>query len=600
MSPSRYLAISLTAILVIFLTGNLGVSLLPVQPRLDLTAEQRFTLSPTSRTIARTLSEPVEVTVYFSERTAQNLPAIRNHGERVVALGRALEAASRGKLRVSVVEPAPFSPEEDAAIAAGLISVPTEDGEPFYLGAVGTNSVDERRHVPFFSPDRADLLEFEWARLLSELERPPQEIVSIYSGIALEDFSGPRFFFSELRRAYELRVLDEDFTTISDDSGLLVLIHPHALSPAQWEEVKRFLRLRGRALIFVDPFSRLAAAPAVAGLNPQLEDAPSDLGPLAELIGVSLDTGETVLDAASGLPVDVELDGRVVERVYPAWFRIDGAGLNADTAITGPLANGIHVAAAGVLRPLPATGANVTPLLRSSPDSWTVETALVGDDPLPSALMATQTDALASHVVAALVRGSWPDAEVGDAASYQVVVVADTDLLDDAFYLAGDTGQGPIFAADNAAFFMNAVDVLSGREGLVDLRSANQRERRLTRLDALRADAQRRLQAEEEGLRRDLAAIETRIGELRQASPGMGTGSLAARDRSVETQIALQNAQAALAETRERLRAVEGAFRADIERLSFWLNLMTVWLVPVLVLVAAVVWFSRQRRRRRA
>ncbi len=66
--------------------------------------------------------------------------------ERVEELLGAYRRLSGGKLRIERLDPAPFSPEEDLAVAEGLEGLPiSDDGTLAYFGLTGRNSTDDQR-----------------------------------------------------------------------------------------------------------------------------------------------------------------------------------------------------------------------------------------------------------------------------------------------------------------------------------------------------------------------------------------------------------------------------------------------------------------------
>ncbi len=91
--------------------------------------------------------------LFFSEKTAKAIPQIKNHGDRVRELLEELVSRSNGKLTLKVIDPQPFSEEEDRATELGISSVPIgATGEKLYLGLAATNSTDGKESIPYFDP----------------------------------------------------------------------------------------------------------------------------------------------------------------------------------------------------------------------------------------------------------------------------------------------------------------------------------------------------------------------------------------------------------------------------------------------------------------
>jgi ABC-type uncharacterized transport system involved in gliding motility auxiliary subunit len=178
----------------------------------------------------------------------------------------------------------------------------------------------------------------------------------------------------------------------------------------------------------------------------------------------------------------------------------------------------------------------------------------------------------------------------------QVVIVSDSDFLADELYV----GQDGAPAMDNAAFALNAIDVLGGSDALVSLRSRAPALRRMTRLDDMERDAQRRIEAEQERLQSDLQQTEARLANLQAHGQGSGyfSGNLGAELNDEERQ-EIEQFRAKVKETRGALRGLQRNLRGDIERLEALLVFINLWLAPILVAGAGVYVFWRRNRRTR-
>ena len=155
--------------------------------RLDLTDNQLFTLSEGTRNILQNLEEPVHLRLYLSEKLATGLPGISAYAVRVRELLEEYRRVASGKLRLSVIDPEPFSEEEDRAVGLGLQGVPVNDGTAtFYFGLVGTGSTDEEQIIPFFQPDREEQLEYDLTQLIHQLANPKQKVIGLLSTLPID------------------------------------------------------------------------------------------------------------------------------------------------------------------------------------------------------------------------------------------------------------------------------------------------------------------------------------------------------------------------------------------------------------------------------
>ncbi|HHN73256.1 MAG TPA: ABC transporter, partial [Thermopetrobacter sp.] len=182
----RGMAILAIALAFVALAGiNLFASQMLRIHRADFTEEKLFTISPVTREVLRKVEEPLTIRFYFSRALAERAPLYAEFGARVRALLRHYSDLSRGRIRVEVIDPEPFSPEEDRAIAAGLQAIPLGDGRSAYFGIVGENATDQQEVIPFLSAERASQLEYDLTRLVHKLINPEKKVVGIITSLPM-------------------------------------------------------------------------------------------------------------------------------------------------------------------------------------------------------------------------------------------------------------------------------------------------------------------------------------------------------------------------------------------------------------------------------
>src|SRR4051812_47790421 len=90
---------------VLFVGITLLANTLLRNAKLDLTADRLYTVSEGTEHILKGLKEPVNLYLFFSERTATSIPEIKNYGRRVQDFLEELASLSDGKLKVKVIDP---------------------------------------------------------------------------------------------------------------------------------------------------------------------------------------------------------------------------------------------------------------------------------------------------------------------------------------------------------------------------------------------------------------------------------------------------------------------------------------------------------------
>jgi len=155
--------------------------------RLDLTQNRLYTLSRGTQQVLAELKEPVNLYFYFSrEAAAKQAPLVMPYATRVREFLEELAARSGGKIHVTVIDPQPFSDDEDRAAESGLQSLHAGGGDALYFGLTGTNSTDGRSSIPSFQADREEFLEYDVAKLINELGTPKKPVIGLMSSLGLQ------------------------------------------------------------------------------------------------------------------------------------------------------------------------------------------------------------------------------------------------------------------------------------------------------------------------------------------------------------------------------------------------------------------------------
>ena len=232
--------------------------------RLDLTQNRLYTTAPGTDRVLAGISEPINLYFFFSERAAGQLPQLKTYGVRVREFLEELAARSNGKLRLHVIDPQPFSEEEDRAAELGVRGVSLgATGGQFYFGLAGTNSTDGHAAIEFFDPNKEQFLEYDVVKLVYELANPKKPVVAWLSSLPMgpgfdpqtAQMREPWVIYSEAQQLFELRPLDQTATRIDPDVNVLVLVHPKDLSPTTQFAIDQYALRGGHILAFVDPLA---------------------------------------------------------------------------------------------------------------------------------------------------------------------------------------------------------------------------------------------------------------------------------------------------------------------------------------------------------
>ncbi len=590
---------------VLFLALTMLSGALITGARLDLTQHRLYTLSPGTINLLRAIDEPVTLTFYFSEDASAELPQVRNFARRVQELLDEMAQRSGGGLKVRRIDPRPFSEEEDDAALRGLEAVPVgRTGDNLYLGIVGVNQLDGVEVLPFISPAREAFLEYELARMIYSLSQPNRLRVGLLSSLPLAggfDFQTgqqrePWAVYEQIGQLFDIESIPTVSDGLPDDLDLLVLVHPRDIEPEMALAIDQFVLGGGRLLAFVDPFAEMDPGPDPSDpMGALTADRHSSLEALFSAWGLLFDPTVFVGDLGQALQVSVQ-QGRQPVR-HPGIIGVTRDFMNADDVTTGEL-DTVNLSSAGALALSDSSPLTLEPLLRASPQS-----GLLGADRLrfmsdPSELAAELGATGEEYVLAARLSGradsAFPDEGALTQGDINVIIVADTDLLADRYWVQRQRFFGTVLLnpfASNGDFVVNAIDNLLGNADLISVRSRATSNRPFLLVDALRREAEQNLRATEQRLEAELAETEQRLNDLQQARGDIDLSVL-----TTEQEQEIDRFMAQRLEIRQQLRQVRRELDRDIEALGARIKILNIVLMPVLVTLFALYLAWRRRR----
>ncbi len=586
--------------------------------RFDLTENNLYTVSKGTRNVLSKIDEPITLYLFFSEKASRSTPSLRPYANRVQEMLEEFEQLSGGKLRIDVIDPQPFSEEEDQAAQFGLRGLPTAGGESVYLGLAGTNAVGEEEVIAFFDPSKEAFLEYDLARLIYTLATPDKPVIGLMTSLPMGgDFNPqtrqqtPEWVIDEQVGAlFDVRDLSPTVTAIDAEIDVLMLVHPKDLGDETLYAIDQFILGGGKAMIFVDPHAEVDQ-PTPDPNNPAAEFAARRSSSLQKLFGawgIEIPEGQVVGDAAYALQVATRPGAPPTRHL--ALIGLPEAAIDDGDVTTAELSN-INLGIPGFIRVADDAAVTVTPLLSSSEEAGLIpadRVRFLGD---PSTLRDAFSVSGERYTFAARLQGAvasaFADGAPGDgdteghlAASdgdINVVVVADADLLADQFWVQVQNFFGRRIVtpwADNGDFVISTLDNLSGSSDLIGIRSRATYRRPFDRVEELQRRADERFAAKEQELQDELRATEDKLSELQSGRDDENTLIMTDEQRAEIERFLDERVR-----VRKELRQVRRDLDRDIENLGLWLKVINVALVPGLIVVGALAWVFMHGRRRR-
>ncbi|MBT8132286.1 MAG: Gldg family protein, partial [Gammaproteobacteria bacterium] len=525
-----------------------------------------------------------------------------------------------GKLRLKVIDPLPFSEEEDQAAQFGLQAVPTPGGDSVYMGLAASNAIGEQATIVFFDPAKEATLEYELAKMIYSLATPEKPVIGLMTGLSMGgDFNPqtrqvdpPWVIDEQINSVFDLIDLSPTVSVIDEDIDVLMLVHPKSLADETLYGIDQFIMRGGKALIFVDPHAEVDRPPQDPN-NPAAAFAASRSSSLQRILnawGVTVNSDNVLGDSVAALQVSSRPGAAPVRHL--ALLGLTADSFNKEDVVSGELSS-VNLGMPGYIEKQPDATIELTPLLQSSTEAGPIPVDQVRflSDPnnLRDIFKPTGSQFTLAARLGGIANSAFPDGAPGDgdtqghiASSVEpinVIVVADVDMLADQFWaqVRSFFGQRIVTAwAGNGDFVINALDNLSGSSDLIGIRSRATYRRPFDKVEALERQADERFLAKEQELQDQLLLTEEKLSALQSGreddNPLVMTAEQSAEiQRFIDQRIQI----------RKELRRVRRDLDKDIESLGTRLKLINIGLVPLLISVgglAAVMLRARRRRTR--
>ena len=603
LSGSGILVAAVLAVALITINNNLFTGV-----RLELTENKLFTLSTGTINIISTLEEPISLDFYLSRKTLADFPQLMNYANRVRDLLEEYAAKSGGKIALSIIEPEPFSEEEDQAVASGLNGISVNAaGNRAYFGLVGVNSTDDEANIPFFQTSREQALEYDITKLIYNLANPKKRVVGVMTGLPL--FGNPAQGISErwaiinvMEEFFEVRNIGVNSDRIDADVDVLMVVHPKGFTEQTLFAIDQYLLKGGHAMLFVDPLAE-GDNPEPDPANPYvMPDMSSSLNILLDGWGVEVDTSKIAADINLAMRVQTQGARGPQESNYLPWMQLGIDNLNREDFSTSEL-NLVHMGTAGIVELQEEASVELAPLIQTTTDSMKMERDLIFFQRDPNVMLANFESGNKVLVLAARISGNvtsaYPDGlpkeDEEDETSpmddtvkegrIDAVLVGDTDILADHFWIRMQNFFGvqiPQSVANNGDFVINTLDNLAGNTDLISLRSRGEFSRPFTVVEEIRRDAETQFREQEQELQTRLEETEQKIAQLQQEG---GEGALLL---SQEQAAEIEEFRLEQIKTRKELRAVQHELQKNIERLGTLLKFINIGLIPLFIALLAL------------
>lgn len=604
--------------------------------RVDFTNEKLYTLSAGTKKILSKLDGPVEIRFYCTQGEKDMPPDLKTYAQRVEDLLSEYKQISKGNIDIRKLNPKPDSDQEDSARLDGIEPQMLKSGEPLYLG-VAINYLDAKEKIPFLSPAREKLLEYDLSRAITRVVTPEKPAVGVMTTLPMfgnpmnpmmarmgQQPQDPWVAISELQRDFTVRQIQMDVDKIDDDIKVLVVAHPKEISDKAQYAIDQFILRGGRLIAFLD--GQAVMDQSKNPQNPMMPNfsANSSLEKLLKAWGIQFDTTKVAADM--NFATRFARNNR--EETAPAVLSLNSAGINKGDIATEQL-DKLLLPFAGVFSGTPVDGLKQDVLLKTTTKSQLVEgfMAQMGGDQI----LNNFKDSGTSYPLAVRLTGKFktafpegkpkdtkPDDEKKDGEKKEepkpeeslkesksdnvVVLIGDVDMLADNFSVQVQNffGQKIIIPRNsNLTMVQNLVEQMSGDSNLIAMRSRATLNRPFTVVQEMQAQADAKFREEVKKVETSLQETQKKLNELQAARKDQG------QQRSIlsaEQQAELQKFRTKEAEAKRELKEVRKSLRREIDSLENNLKWTNIAGMPALVTAFGIALglYKRQRAKNRA
>ena len=592
--------------------------------RFDLTESNIYTLSDGTKSILQSINEPLNFKLFYTKQIGDINPVYQNYYDRVKEILGQYVLLSNNKIKLKIFNPKPFSNEEDKAVEYGLQGVEIMAGVYGYFGLIATNSTDDEEKIIFFQPDRTPFLEYDLSKIVTNLANPNRRIVGLYTDLPMfgtfnplaktQDAAAapPWAVYNQMKEFFEVKRIHEKTSSLPEGLELLMLVHPKKIPERLLYIIDQFVLKGGKLLVFIDPNSETESFSPNTNQTKE-SDNNSNLNELLDKWGVELVENKVVGDLLSARRVQIGESDQPSVTDYIAWLDIKKDHMD-DTHQATSKVQRLTFATSGFLKNNEKNN-NISfrRLVWSTTQSMQIDVADVKFTPNPTNLLRNFVPSNEELTLAAEIKGNFssnfpdgpPDTNIKNDFDKNkhinesikpttLVILADTDMLYDEYWLKYEQSGEVLPIANNADFTVNLLEYLNGTEDLIGLRGKGVSSLPFVKVEKIQKEAEQKFRSKEQELLEKLNNYQSKLENIQKGSVEDGGKTLLTEKETLE----IDKFREEMIFVRSELRKVQNALRKDIEKLDSILKFFNIFFVPILlIIISLVVGFVGRRKR---
>ncbi len=613
--------------------------------KVDVTQGRIYSLSDGSKRILDKLNQTISIKLYYAKTAALKAPdAIRQFNEYYFFVKALLEeyAAYAGEtIDFQVIDPRPFSDEEQEALRYGLKRYQITENENFFFGLVAKTQYGAVKSINIFTPDRQNSVEYDISYLIDTLISRSKRKIGVLSSLPImgDEMSGymaqmmqmqgkqprpPWLIMRQLKQQYEVHEIKKDVDEIKD-IDLLMVIHPKDLPEKTLFAIDQFVLKGGRTIVCVDPHCFIDQPPPQAQMQGQMPSQKSDLNQLLSNWGVEMPQGKFAGDKNLALAIPPQRPTERPQKLIGLLNLVPPECFNSENIVSSTL-NNVRLLFSGALEKVEVKEPQryrIEPLLQTTQKGNTFKV----DNPyelMPQMfgsgrLMKHFTEGDKPVMMACLITGRFESCfpegievpeekddnepkmvrktgltEAEDGTDCTVAVFADVDFISDSIAYQ-QTFFGTAVSGDNSGLLLNTIENISGSGDLISIRSRGNFRRPFTRVDEIEKKAEEKTADQEAEIQADIKRTQDELSKIVSEHKSKGEMIIDATEFNKAT----SKLQLKLSESNKKLRDVQNQRRQEIEALGIKLRNFNMLLAPAVILIIAVAMSIRRKVLRR-
>tara|TARA_B000000565_G_scaffold241293_1_gene206001 strand:- start:458 stop:2284 length:1827 start_codon:yes stop_codon:yes gene_type:complete len=585
----KYFLISLVCTILIFLSFNFIINKINFNIGIDFTSTKTFTLSKGTKNVLANIEEPLKIEFIYSRSLSKNIPIIQNYANQIEGLINRYVGLAKGKIEFQIIEPEPYSDEEDYVERFGVQGFPVDqEGSNVYFGLIATNTTDDTEIIPFFDPSKAGSLEKQLTDIVYKLNRVEKPKIGILTQVETQSpnpnipLQGEYILFEQLGNYYEIEYLSPT-AEIFENIDLLVVYHPAEISDITEYAIEQFILRGGKTLIFVDPYFE----------KDDYTDKSSTLDNVLKTLNINY-IDRVILDGAQATRLQTQQnisDNTSLQTLLKLnWPEVRTDFINQQEDISNGLSLIRLISPGGLMKLEDESKTTYTSVLSSSELTMDLSIPEV-QDPIEIINNFNPTGIIYDFAVkvggTALSNFENFENKYSNHISQSqddlnVIVFSDADFIRSPYWARVQKFLGSTVieeSSDNGTIVSNIMDVMTGFDDFIDLRNKETPFRPFTVVQKLQAEAEKQYLGQEQELQEKL---DLTLQEIKNLSGGRVNENVQLSESQMEELAAFQFE---VERTRKELREVRRNLNKDIDALSNKINVLNTFLIPILLII---------------